>query len=202
MAYVAQHDDMVYSVSDCFYDPVSDRQLVATASRDNSARLWDVHSGEEVMRLRSSPRSLSPVMSVSSGFELAGGLLCVVTGSFDGVIRVWNVRTGELVRSLVGHRCTVVCVSNAFHGRQGRLEVASCSDDHTVRVWDLESGRNTDVFRLTFGRNHEDHLAHAGCVAVSGVGADAVVAVGTDSVVSFLQPVALAGAAAGIAVGK
>ena len=60
----------------------------------------------------------------------------VVSGSRDDTVRVWDVDTGEGLKTLMGHTGTVRSVSVHRDGRR----VVSGSHDETVRVWDLDTG--------------------------------------------------------------
>ena len=62
---------------------------------------------------------------------------CPLTGSHDGTLKLWDLRTGELIRSLVGHTDAVsaVAVSPDDH------LALSGSADHTLRLWDLTTGQ-------------------------------------------------------------
>src|SRR5262249_43368287 len=59
----------------------------------------------------------------------------LVTGSFDGTVRVWDATTGWEIHTLRGHAGPV----GAAFSRDGRL-VASCGLDGTTRVWDAPTG--------------------------------------------------------------
>jgi len=61
----------------------------------------------------------------------------LATACEDGLVRIWDARTGSLLRSLEGHTRQVLCV--AFSPDASRI--ASGSLDHTVRVWDAVEGR-------------------------------------------------------------
>lgn len=71
-----------------------------------------------------------------------------VSAGADGIVRVWDTRTGKELRRLEGHQGRVWCVAFARDGRR----VASGGFDGSVRVWDLVSGRETR--RL----NHTDYV--------------------------------------------
>ncbi len=60
----------------------------------------------------------------------------VLTGSYDGTARLWDLATGEPLRVLAGHSEHVVCVAWSPDG--GR--VATGSWDGTARIWDPTSG--------------------------------------------------------------
>ena len=72
---------------------------------------------------------------VSVAFAPDGRLLA--SGSPDKTIRLWDVQTGRLVRTLAGHTDSVFSVAFAPDGRW----LASGSTDTTVRLWDVPTGR-------------------------------------------------------------
>jgi WD40 repeat protein/tRNA A-37 threonylcarbamoyl transferase component Bud32 len=59
-----------------------------------------------------------------------------VSGSEDKTIKIWNLKTGELLRTLSGHDAEVVSVAIS---QDGQL-LASGSRDNTVKLWDVQSG--------------------------------------------------------------
>jgi WD40 repeat protein len=61
----------------------------------------------------------------------------VASGSDDHTLKLWDVATGELLKTFSGH--TKKTTSIAF-GRDGR-SLISGNSDRTVRVWDVPSGR-------------------------------------------------------------
>ncbi|KFQ27147.1 WD repeat and SOCS box-containing protein 2, partial [Mesitornis unicolor] len=75
----------------------------------------------------------------------ARGLPCLIlaTGLNDGQIKVWEVQTGHLLFSLLGHQDVVRDLSFAPNGS---LILVSASRDKTLRVWDLSrDGRQVQV---------------------------------------------------------
>ena len=61
------------------------------------------------------------------------GAYYVVTGRFDGIVRVWDSRSGECVRSFKGHSEAVESLSLSAH----RNCIVSCSLDGTARVFEV-----------------------------------------------------------------
>jgi len=57
----------------------------------------------------------------------------IVSGSVDDTVRVWDLASGQLVRTLTGHTNIVEAVAVTPDGKQ----IVSGSADHTVRVWNL-----------------------------------------------------------------
>jgi WD40 repeat protein len=70
-------------------------------------------------------------------------------------VKVWELESGRLLRSLEGHTDGVWAVAVSPDGRF----IVSGSSDHTVKVWELESGRLL--------RSLEGHTGWVWAVAVS-----------------------------------
>jgi len=112
-------------VLDAVWSP--DGTRVATASQDDTARLWDARTGEELVALK----HRSDVNSVA--FSPDGRL--VVTASQDKTARVWDAVTGEKL-AVLRHEGEVL--SAAFSPNGSYLVTASA--DGTARLWDTASG--------------------------------------------------------------
>jgi WD40 repeat protein/serine/threonine protein kinase len=67
----------------------------------------------------------------------------VVSGSFDGTAKVWDVASGRELLTLKGHGAEVMAVAFSRDGR--RIVTGSC--DRTAKVWDAASGK--ELFTLT-----------------------------------------------------
>ena len=61
----------------------------------------------------------------------------LVSGGYDRILRLWDCRTGKLLRELKDHSDAVYCVAFAPTGTL----LASAGADRAVKVWDAESGR-------------------------------------------------------------
>ncbi|MBF0563691.1 MAG: AAA family ATPase, partial [Nitrospirae bacterium] len=60
----------------------------------------------------------------------------IASGSGDKTVKVWDVQTGALLRTLAGHSSSVYSVSFSPDGKF----IASGSGDKTVKVWDVQTG--------------------------------------------------------------
>ncbi|HEY9606173.1 MAG TPA: serine/threonine-protein kinase [Allocoleopsis sp.] len=61
----------------------------------------------------------------------------IASGSEDNTIKVWNLRTGKLLRTLTGHSGGIRSVAISPDGKL----LASGGDDKTIKLWNLETGK-------------------------------------------------------------
>jgi WD40 repeat protein len=60
----------------------------------------------------------------------------LASGSYDHTIKLWNLKSGDLLYTLEGHASFVESVAISPDGKT----LASGSWDHTIKVWNLKSG--------------------------------------------------------------
>lgn len=124
---------------------------------DNSARLWDVESGEELRVFAGHENNVT-------GVAFADGGQVAITASADATIRAWDIETGAEIMRL-SHPAQVLSI--AVHDN---LLLASDYDFETMTshliLWDLNSGQ--EIRRL---EGQRDVIF---CVAISPDGKTAL----------------------------
>ena len=118
-----------------------DGRLLATASEDGTARLWDPATGEHLRTLAGHADGVRGV-----AFSPDGRLLA--TASADLTARVWDPATGQHLRTLTGHTNSVWSVTFSPDGRL----LATASTDGTARVWDPATGKHLRTLAGYAGR--------------------------------------------------
>ena len=114
-------------------------QWLATGGDDSSVRLWDLTSGQQVIRLFCD----GPVVALA--FSPDGQR--VAAGSLDATARVWALPAGTEL-ALEQHSAEVTAVAFAPDGNT----VASASLDHTARVWRIASAAGAGLRPETVSR--------------------------------------------------
>ncbi|KAF1913183.1 WD40-repeat-containing domain protein, partial [Ampelomyces quisqualis] len=105
-----------------------------------------------------SENELEPVSYNSLAWSQAGNgdpLLCVAGDGFHQ-IKVLNIKTHELVATLLGHGDNIndLAVSPA-----DPTLLASCSKDHTVRIWSLDPAhKEKPLAAICYGQGHKSEI--------------------------------------------
>jgi WD40 repeat protein len=129
-----------------------DGHRALSASHDGSLRLWDLGTGQLLRAWvgHGSWETAEPIGLSNRGrrsrvyttdwvtaVAMSPDGRSAVSGSSDCTIRLWDLSTGELLRSFFGHGAEVIAVAVTPDGRK----VVSSSCDRTLRLWDLTNGQ-------------------------------------------------------------
>lgn len=97
-------------------------QWIASASFDNSVKLWDGRTGKFVATLRG---------HVASVYRIAWSAdsRLLISASKDSTLKLWDLRTFKIRQDLPGHSDEVYCVDFAAD------KVASGGRDKVLRIW-------------------------------------------------------------------
>jgi len=127
------------SVNQVVFSP--DGNLLASASYDNTVRLWGSETGICVATLNGHSSDVNSV-----AFSPDGKLLA--SASSDYTVRLWDSTTGICHTTLEGHSDWVRQVAFSPDGKL----LASASDDNTVRLWDSTMGTCCTILEGHSGR--------------------------------------------------
>jgi len=166
------------------------RPLIVTGSRDHSLRVWDLpRPGEPEYRFDGADEAdidpadedvdENPYHKLHlEGHEHAVRALAargrtLVSGSYDSMVRVWDIITGTCKWVLVGHTQKVYSVVLD----SARRQACSGSMDGTVRVWNLRTG--DCQYTLT---------GHTSLVGLLGLSSSHLVSAAADSTLRIWDP--------------
>jgi ribosomal RNA-processing protein 9 len=121
-----------------------DEMRAASGGKDSRVIVWDVETGAKLASMRpavyepnfrtnpgAAPGHVGHVRAVSVADAQGGNI--IASGGEDGLVRIWDARTGKQVDALRGHRGPV----NALAFRSGTMQLFSGSEDRTVKIWDI-----------------------------------------------------------------
>ncbi|MFB2917921.1 WD40 repeat domain-containing protein [Aerosakkonema funiforme] len=113
-----------------------DGQMIASGYQDTTIKIWNSRTGELLGTLGSGVIGIfTSVVSDSRNdvsciaFNPDGQT--IASGSRDNTIKIWNLRTSKVIRTLEGHSEDV----NALAFSSDGLTLVSSSDDGTIKVW-------------------------------------------------------------------
>jgi WD40 repeat protein len=120
-------------------------QRLAALGRDHFRLLWKTsRESTALVQILTGHEDLVTAAAVAPDSRHA------ISGGYDGTIRIWNLATGQLLRSFAGHETAVSALTVAPDG----FQALSASHDRTLKLWDLATGQMLRVFS-----GHEDGVS-------------------------------------------
>jgi guanine nucleotide-binding protein subunit beta-2-like 1 protein len=137
--------------------------MVVTSSRDKSIIVWRLEQDDESAGYPE--RSLTGHSHFVADVAISNDGSYVLSGSWDGTMRLWDIKTGECARSFIGHEKDVLSV--AFSG--GNRRIVSGSRDKTIKLWNT-----LGECKVTVGgeKNPHAHTDWVSCVRFSPAAGD------------------------------
>jgi DNA-binding beta-propeller fold protein YncE len=119
LTHTLKHPNAAYAVA---YSP--DGERLATASLDNSVKLWNAGTGEELARLRGHGDGVCGVAFSTDGKKL-------FSASLDMSLRSWDGHSGAPIGSAVGHSAYLESMAVSPDGSA----FATGGHDNMIRLW-------------------------------------------------------------------
>ncbi|KEY77917.1 hypothetical protein WD repeat protein [Aspergillus fumigatus] len=127
-----------------------------SGSADKTLRQWDLVKGRCVQTLdvlwaaaQASTLAADTQWRPSgrlpdASADFVGALQCfdaaLACGTADGMVRLWDLRSGQVHRSLVGHTGPITCL------QFDEVHLVTGSQDRSIRIWDLRMGSIFDAY--------------------------------------------------------
>ncbi|MEZ4322404.1 MAG: WD40 repeat domain-containing protein [Myxococcota bacterium] len=135
----------------------ADGSRIATGSKDHSARLWDVETGEELGMFAGHSGVVLAVQFSPDAAHLA-------TGASDKTARLWDVATQEPLKQLSGHADWIVGIDYRPDGSA----LVTAARDGSMRLWDARSGAPIEKLDLELGALEDVRFADADTLVTVG----------------------------------
>jgi WD40 repeat protein/uncharacterized caspase-like protein len=108
----------------------SDSKILASGSVDNTIKLWDPATGNQLRALKGHDMTVTAL-------EFSPDDMILASGSSDKTIKLWDFSNGRVKQTFAGH---TLHVSSIAFSPDGKI-LASGGADQNVKFWDVASGR-------------------------------------------------------------
>ncbi|PAX51638.1 serine/threonine protein kinase [Brunnivagina elsteri CCALA 953] len=108
-------------------------EILATGSDDNTIKLWEIKTGQEIATLSGHSWSITGLI-----FDFTGEFL--ISSSKDKTIKIWRVSNQEEIITLCQHEDSVTAITANFNTQSDMPIIASGSQDKTIKICQLEFG--------------------------------------------------------------
>lgn len=131
MAALNDHADLIRAVA---FSPDGNRLAVAggPSGRYGEIKIWDVTAAAPKLVTTINGHTDS-ILAIA--FSPDGGTLA--SGSYDKLVKLWNVADGKLTATLKEHSDAVYAVAFMPNG----TELVSAAGDRTVKIWNVSTGK-------------------------------------------------------------
>lgn len=131
-----------------------DCRVAISGDQNKICILWDLNTGKVCHTLTGHTQGILSVAITPDGTRAITGPLgstnffplMPLLGPYkcwcDDPCILWDLRTGQVNKTLIGHTYNVTSIAIAPSG----LKAVSSSDDKTCIIWDLESGKAINIF--------------------------------------------------------
>ena len=127
---IGSHSDYVK----CLTTPDPQANWVASGGLDHRICLWDLNGGGKTLEI-----NVGKADNVVKGsiYTLQANGSVVASGGPEGVVRLWDIKSGKNITKFVGHTDNVRDILISQDGDT----ILSASSDQTIKAWSLTAGR-------------------------------------------------------------
>jgi WD40 repeat protein/serine/threonine protein kinase len=124
-----------------------DFRHVASASTDNSVKVWDAHSGQEIVIFKGHTNTVQGLAFSPDGKRVASGEGAGRGAKpVPGLVKVWDAQTGQELLSLKGHKTGVWSVAFSPDGKR-----LASDGGGELKLWDAQTGQELFTLKSSGG---------------------------------------------------
>ncbi len=146
-----------HAVSNIVLSPDSNKIYSTGPSYAPSVKIWQRETGQL-------KKVISDFEAVVRSMDVSGDSEVLATAVLEGIVELWDTRTGERLKTLRGHTDYVTAVAFAPGGK--KLVSGASGRDRSIKVWNVDKGE--EIYTISPQNNgHQDWVLD---VAVSDNG--------------------------------
>ena len=130
------------------------KEFIISGARDNTLIIWDLQEASDLDAEKTcgNPRKvLTGHSHFISDIDVSQDSRFCLSASWDGTMRLWNLKSGQTRKTFIGHTKDVMTVSFSPDNRQ----IASGSMDKGLKIWNIHG-----VCKFTVEQNcHNDWVS-------------------------------------------
>jgi len=110
--------------------PPENGNVLVSGSRDKSIIVWDL-TRDDPANFGTPRRAFTGHSHFISDVVISSDGQFILSGSWDGTLRLWDIKAGVCHRQFIGHKADVLSVAFSADNRQ----IVSGSRDKTIKLW-------------------------------------------------------------------
>lgn len=134
MEFRTGHEKSVKNIA--IWQGLNSKNQIITSSSDGTVKVFDIE-GKPMRTLVHGQRPVTAVFVSGDDVEYVDAV--VLSGCAEGTVKVWGLKSGKLLKTLIGHSCGISSLCTC-QSREGHLLVASADRSGAVRLWNIDSG--------------------------------------------------------------
>jgi WD40 repeat protein len=160
----------------CVAFSTTESDLAASGGDDGLIRIWNLIDGTEIRLLQGHNHTVNSLAFSPDGSLIVsggGGIFGDKTPEYaDKKVRLWDVSTGQLLKTFEGHTSSVTCVKFSPDGNH--MFSAGGDWDNSIRMWNINTGKLVRLFSGHRNRIESIDISPNGNLLVAGDFMDAV----------------------------